>query len=240
MHRSVCRVRPERVAHRPPSAGVSDPVGTRDSVGAMPRSDDTEDAQGAEAQGGEEVEAAGPAEDAEVERKRLSHIRFLNSKLPRKRNIAQGLLRNEDGEVLLCELTYKGEWDLPGGVVDPGESPATAVEREVEEELSADVTVHGLVAVNWLPPWRGWDDAVLFLFDLGVVPRGFVDDVTLLRRELRAVHWVAPADIGRHVAPYTTRLLEQVLEGEPAPAREGGRTAYGRYVENSEVPEGWA
>ena len=77
------------------------------------------------------------------------------------------MLRNPAGEVLLCELSYKKEWDLPGGVVDPGESPATCVEREVEEELGIQVTAGRLLAVNWLPPWRGWDDALLYLFDLG-------------------------------------------------------------------------
>ena len=52
---------------------------------------------------------------------------MLNAKLPTKRNIAQGLLRNERGEILLCQLTYKAEWDLPGGVIAPNESPTTAL-----------------------------------------------------------------------------------------------------------------
>ena len=34
--------------------------------------------------------------------------------------------------MLLCELTYKQDWDLPGGVVEVGESPQLAVAREVE------------------------------------------------------------------------------------------------------------
>ena len=37
--------------------------------------------------------------------------------------------------MLLCQLTYKRDWDLPGGVVEVGESPRMAVQREVEEEL---------------------------------------------------------------------------------------------------------
>ncbi|GGB73089.1 NUDIX domain-containing protein [Knoellia flava] len=168
--------------------------------------------------------------DTATESRRHAAINILNSRLPRKRNIAQGLLRNEDGEVLLCELAYKGEWDLPGGVVDPKESPAACVVREISEELGVAVGVDGLSAVNWLPPWRGWDDAVLFLFDLGAVERSFVDGLTLLRREIRAVHWVAPADLADHVAPYTARMLERVLDG--------GSTAYPIYLENSETPGG--
>lgn len=166
--------------------------------------------------------------DTSSEAGKRSFIHVLNAKLPRKRNIAQGLLRNEDGEILLCELTYKSEWDLPGGVVDPKESPAACVVREISEELSASVGIESLVAVNWLPPWRGWDDAVLFLYGLGTVPRSFTDDLTLAPREIKDVHWVAPEAIGEHVAPYTARMLEQVLEGE--------RAAYTMYFENSEVP----
>ena len=113
---------------------------------------------------------------SESERERLRRISILNARLPKKRTIGQGVLRNPAGEVLLCELSYKKEWDLPGGVVDPGESPATCVEREVEEELGIHVTAGRLLAVNWLPPWRGWDDAMLYLFDLGVHDTGELDD----------------------------------------------------------------
>ena len=60
---------------------------------------------------------------------------LLNSFLPRKRAISQMLVRDPEGRVLLCQLTYKRDWDLPGGVVEVGESPRLAVEREVEEEL---------------------------------------------------------------------------------------------------------
>ena len=166
----------------------------------------------------------------ETEQDRLRRIAFLNARLPKKRNIAQGLLRNRAGEVLLCELTYKLEWDLPGGVVDPGEPPAATVVREIREELGVDVGVAGLVAVNWLPPWRGWDDAHLFLFDLGVHEEGELDPARFLRREIAGAHWVPPASAGDRVAPYTARMLEVVAEvwdggtlsledSEPAPGR---------------------
>ncbi|HYN28453.1 MAG TPA: NUDIX hydrolase [Dermatophilaceae bacterium] len=161
--------------------------------------------------------------DASTEEGRRLLVRALNSRLPTKRAIAQGVLRNVAGEVLFCQLTYKREWDLPGGVVDPSESPATCVVREVFEELGVEVTVRRLLAVNWLPPWRGWDDAVLFLFDLGTVPDDFLARARLLPREIRAVHWRSPGDAEPHLAPYTARMLEVALDLEhPA------------YLENSE------
>ncbi|MBA3309810.1 MAG: NUDIX hydrolase [Nocardioidaceae bacterium] len=146
----------------------------------------------------------------------------LNAGLPTKRVIAQGLGRNSAGGVLLCELTYKREWDLPGGVVDPHESPAHAVVREIREELGVDMTVAGLTAVNWLPAWRGWDDACLFVFDLGVHDDGLVQTATLEPREIRALHWCSLEQVGEHGAAYLTRMLTRLLH--PPAARIG--TAY--------------
>ncbi|MFN8099157.1 MAG: NUDIX hydrolase [Dermatophilaceae bacterium] len=148
--------------------------------------------------------------DLSTEEGRLAAIAWLNERLPTKRVIAQGLLRNERDEILLCQLTYKKEWDLPGGVVDPHESPATCVEREVHEELGLDVRAGRLIAVNWLPPWRGWDDAMLFLFDLGRIVSGAIDPSRFLSREIAAAHWCPLADVGNHVAPYNAALLSQV------------------------------
>ena len=159
----------------------------------------------------------------ETERERLRRISILNARLPRKRTIAQGVLRDPDGRVLLCELSYKQEWDLPGGVVDPGESPATCVEREIREELGIEVRSGRLLAVNWLPPWRGWDDALLYLFDLGVHGDGELDPSLFLRREIAGAHWRTVAEAASHVAPYTARMLEVAADAEhPA------------YLENSE------
>lgn len=153
---------------------------------------------------------------------RRTFIGILNDRLPKKRAIGQGILRNAAGEILLCELTYKKEWDLPGGVVDPGESPATCVEREVREELGLELRAGRLLAVNWLPPYRGWDDATLFLFDLGVFD-GDLDPARFLHREIKGAHWVSPADVGKHIAPYVVRLVEQAMVAEHTAYLEDGR-----------------
>jgi len=132
---------------------------------------------------------------------------MLDSTLPTKRAIAQGVLRSTSGEILLCELVYKREWDLPGGVVDRDESPAACVVREVREELDLTVTAGRLLAVNWLPPLLGWADATVFVFDLGTLDAELVERGRLQQREIRAVHWTGPADWAGRVAPYNERLL---------------------------------
>jgi len=65
-------------------------------------------------------------------------------------DVAVGVLRAPDGSVLLAERKAgkdaAGFWELPGGQVDPGESPAEAAARELLEEV-------GVRALD-LAPWR--------------------------------------------------------------------------------------
>lgn len=136
---------------------------------------------------------------------------ILNAGLPRKRSISQALIRNDAGQVLLCELTYKTFWDLPGGVVDPGESPAAAVLRELREELQVDGRIASLSVVAWLTPWRGWDDAVLTVFDVRV-PAERLERARLEPREIRAVHWADAEQVREHCAPYTARVLQAAID----------------------------
>ena len=100
---------------------------------------------------------------------------LLNSFLPRKRVIAQMLVRDDAGRVLLCHPTYKDDWDLPGGVVEVRESPREAAGREVLEELALRLPVGRLVLTDWMPPWGGWDDALCLVFDGGVHAASLVD-----------------------------------------------------------------
>lgn len=148
-------------------------------------------------------------------------IAILNAGLPTKRVISQGLLRDEHRRVLLCELTYKNEWDLPGGVIEVGEAPAPGLVRELREELDVTVDVQGLLTVNWLPAWRGWDDACTFVFDLGTVDSSsYVEQMTLQPTEIKAVHWCDPATVRKHATAATVVLLESLEAGNANPYRE--------------------
>lgn len=62
---------------------------------------------------------------------------------------AYGVCVNEGGAILLSRYAPPdGRWVLPGGGVDHGEHPETAVVREVSEETGYDVRVERLLAVE--------------------------------------------------------------------------------------------
>lgn len=136
---------------------------------------------------------------------------LLNSFLPRKRAISQMLLRDPDDRVLLCQLTYKQDWDLPGGVVEVGESPQLAVAREVEEELGLQVPAGPLLLTDWLPPWGGWDDALCLVFDGGVHEASVLDRVVKQAREIRSVAFCTPAEARERCTDFTARRVEAAL-----------------------------
>jgi 8-oxo-dGTP diphosphatase len=78
------------------------------------------------------------------------------------------LIRDTDDNVLLVKPTYKDGWDIPGGYVEPGESPAQACSRELVEELGLRSPVGRLLVVDWAPhPDEG--DKVLWIFDGGTM-----------------------------------------------------------------------
>jgi len=52
-----------------------------------------------------------------------------------------------DDTILLVQGTDDGEWSLPGGWADPGESPSEAIAREVREESGYSVAVKRLLAL---------------------------------------------------------------------------------------------
>jgi 8-oxo-dGTP diphosphatase len=70
----------------------------------------------------------------------------------RMQRVAAYGLAVRDGHVLLTELSSRaarpGHWNLPGGGVEHGESPAEALQREMTEETGLPCEVGPLVAVH--------------------------------------------------------------------------------------------
>ncbi len=149
---------------------------------------------------------------------------LLNSFLPRKRAISQMLVRDEDRRVLLCNLTYKQDWDLPGGVVEVGESPQLAVAREVSEELALDIPAGRLLLTDWLPPWGGWDDALCLVFDGGVHPATIAGQIVPQAREIRGAEFCTAEQVAERCADFTARRVASALanlDGGPAYTESG-------------------
>ena len=119
--------------------------------------------------------------------------------------LAAGALFVDGDRILLVRKTYGNRWDIPGGYVDHGESPASACEREVCEELGLNRPVKRLLVHDWAP--NGAEgDKILYIFDCGALGQ----DERAMRldgTEIDRTEWVAVDDLGRYVIPRLERRL---------------------------------
>ena len=66
---------------------------------------------------------------------------------------------DSSGRILLVRHGYGSkQWSTPGGRIEPGESPVTALLREVTEEIACEIRILHLIGV-YAKPYR--DDLVL-------------------------------------------------------------------------------
>lgn len=123
-------------------------------------------------------------------------------------HVAAGVLVDADGRVLLAERPagkhLAGRWEFPGGKLEPDETPAAALARELHEEL-------GIVARAAAPLFElSWNYGELQL-------QFYVRRVTLwdgepLPLENQRLQWMAPERAVRAwLAPADRRMLELLL-----------------------------
>ncbi|GAB3928286.1 hypothetical protein GCM10027613_45310 [Microlunatus endophyticus] len=153
----------------------------------------------------------------------------MNSALPRKRLIAHVLMHDEAGRILLCDTAFKTDWELPGGVVEPFESPRQGAIREVKEELGIDIELGRLLAVDWMPPYLGWDDAEELIFDGGAVTEAEIEAYVLQASEIRSVQLITIEDAEPHLTALSFRRLSAIiaLGMERTLTMEDGRVVQG-------------
>jgi len=126
----------------------------------------------------------------------------------RARCAAGVLFFDEAGRVLLVKPTYKPGWEIPGGGLEPGESPSDAAAREVREELGIVATVGRLLVVDWAPnPADG--DKLLFVFDGGVLPTSTV--VVVDGAEIDGYRYVLDEEIDALLIPRLARRVHAAI-----------------------------
>jgi 8-oxo-dGTP diphosphatase len=138
----------------------------------------------------------------------------LEAHLPAKRQrlAAKALIRRGD-QVLLARLSGNavetGRWTLPGGGVDHGESPETALVREVAEETGLVAVPGALLGVNDAhltgnaPDGRLEDFHAVNLVYEAEVPADQQPQVREVDGTTDAVDWIGVADIATGVVPVT-------------------------------------
>lgn len=119
--------------------------------------------------------------------------------------VAAGALFVDGSRVLLVRKTYGNRWDIPGGYVDRGESPAEACVREIREELGIERAAIRVLVHDWAPNDRE-GDKLLYVFDCGTLGPD-ESRITLDRTELDRHEWVEVGQLPQYVIPRLARRL---------------------------------
>ncbi|MBU2669631.1 NUDIX hydrolase [Actinoplanes bogorensis] len=144
--------------------------------------------------------------------------------LPRKLVGAGALITDDSGRFLVVEPTYKDTWEIPGGLVEAGESPLTAVRRELQEELGLTLPVTTLLVIDWTPPPADQPtrpDGLMLVFDGGTLSPDQCEQITLPADELRSHRWCTDAEAAPFLIPRLARRMTAAQK-----ARAAGATLY--------------
>ncbi|MCP3973520.1 MAG: NUDIX domain-containing protein [bacterium] len=124
------------------------------------------------------------------------------------------IIHNEQGEVLMVYTTDE-MWGTPGGAIDPGESAAEAVVREVREELGVEVVPRAVLAVfrqHIVYPHGDQMDYTSIAFRCDVVS----GDLSPGDGEVLRWQWVTPDEVARQGVPIPIHVLRSDYDGPPA------------------------
>ncbi len=138
---------------------------------------------------------------------------------------AGALFFDDEGRVLLVKPAYKQHWDIPGGYVEPGESPLAACVREVREELGLLTMISRLLVVDWAPA-DGEGDKILFVFDGGRLADVDHGRIAFRDGELSESQFVSSDQLDGYVPARLSRRIRTGIEARksslPVYAEHGG------------------
>jgi 8-oxo-dGTP diphosphatase len=124
--------------------------------------------------------------------------------------VVAGLIRDDDGRVLLTrrrpDQSLPNQWEFPGGKIEPGEAPLSALHRELREEIGVGVEIGRIweVLFHSYPEF----DVLMLVYPCRIIdgqPRAL---------EVAAVEWVAVEQLHHYdILPADAPIVERLRAG---------------------------
>jgi 8-oxo-dGTP diphosphatase len=125
------------------------------------------------------------------------------------RTVAAALIVR-DSKILVCQRkrgdSNELKWEFPGGKVEPGESPAQALARELREELGVESTI-GEEVFRTTHRYREFQDELLLIFF-----RAEIDGSAVLENLVfEKFEWTDPSALPRYDFLQADKTLVRLL-----------------------------
>ena len=111
--------------------------------------------------------------------------------------VASALLERSGSYLFIKQVkpggAYPGTLHIPGGGIEPGETPLEAVRREVREEVGLDIEGFEPVDFSWdTLNYKGEPTVLVFFRFSGVVPDGAEPSAS---SDAKEIVWIAKGDL---------------------------------------------
>ena len=118
-------------------------------------------------------------------------------------------LINENNEVLISfrknRSQYNNFWEFPGGKVEDGETIDNALEREIKEELSINISSNCVAPLTFAVDYHNTHQTILMLH---ICRKWQGSPVSLLGQKLQ---WVRPVNLVDYEMPKANVFLKSIL-----------------------------
>ncbi len=126
---------------------------------------------------------------------------------------AGALFFDEAGRVMLVKPSYKPGYDIPGGYVEPGESPRSACMREIYEELGIQIEAGPLLTVDWAPA-EAEGDKLLFVFDGLILTQAEISTLRFTDGEIVGAIFVNVKHIEEYLPDRLSRRIHTAIDAK--------------------------
>lgn len=133
------------------------------------------------------------------------------ARIPSKPVAAGALLRDTESRLLFLTPTYKPYLEIPGGIVDAGESPQQACQREIREEVGLSIADLNLLLVDWHPQHGIWRDSIQFIFDGGILSADQVSQIRVQPDEVVRYEFSYLEDVATRLKASMYRRIHQAM-----------------------------
>ncbi|MBY0462816.1 MAG: 8-oxo-dGTP diphosphatase MutT [Alphaproteobacteria bacterium] len=125
--------------------------------------------------------------------------------------VAAGVLEREDGSVFLVQRPLHKEmgglWEIPGGKIEPDETPEETLIRELKEELGIQVSAPDLSPLTFVSHNYEKFHLVMLVF----LCKKWAGTIALQENQ-ESFEWVRPSDLNNYLMPDADKPLIEVLQ----------------------------